>query len=207
MNLKVISERMFMLNRFLTELSERNYFWESVEMKIFIKPEVSVSSGLGILPRLTIEQVLERIKREALINFKINHIEVDEYKKQIIAFKSNLESNIPFLNNFRLFVEKHCAFEEGYLRCNGYLMDQLYTYENTSLDLYTRQSKEDSLFSSLKVISDTDNEQIGNDFCRLPLTIRNPFIMVKFWIKQEVLDFEAVIRTIDSKLFSSITFI
>jgi hypothetical protein len=202
MDLKVVSERMYMLNRFLTELSDRNYFWESVEMKIFIKPEVSVSTGLGILPRLTIEQILERIRHDAQINLVINQIEVDEYKKQIAAFKDQIVSNIPSLNTFKLFVEKHCSFVEGYMRCNGYLMDQLYTYENTSLDLYTRQSKEDSLTTSLKIISDIENEQIGNDFCRLPLTIKNPFVMVKFWIKQEVLDFEALIRTIDSKIFS-----
>lgn len=202
MDLKVVSERMYMLNRFLTELSDRHYFWESIEMKIFIKPDVSVSTGLGILPRLTIEQILERIRHDAQINLAINQIEVDEYKKQIAAFKDQIVTNIPSLNTFKLFVEKHCSFVEGYMRCNGYLMDQLYTYENTSLDLYTRQSKENSLTTSLKIISDIENEQIGNDFCRLPLTIKNPFVMVKFWIKQEVLDFEALIRTIDSKIFS-----
>jgi len=78
-------------------------------------------------------------------------------------------------------------------------MDQLYTFENTTLDLYSRKSNEESLTTSLKIISDTDHEKIGNDFCLIPLTVKNPYEMMKFWIKQEIYDIEAMIRSIESK--------
>ena len=78
-------------------------------------------------------------------------------------------------------------------------MDQLYTFENTTLDLYSRKSNEESLTTSLKIISDTDHEKIGNDFCLIPLTVKNPYEMMKFWIKQEIHDIEAMIRSIESK--------
>lgn len=83
-------------------------------------------------------------------------------------------------------------------------MDQLYTYENTSLSLYSQKSETESLATSLKIISDTDNEQIGTEFCRIPLTIKNPFLLFMFWIKQEMLDFEAMIKTVDSKSSSNL---
>lgn len=76
-------------------------------------------------------------------------------------------------------------------------MDQLYTYENNSLDVYSRRSESDSLTTSLKIVSDIDNEKIGNDFCLIPLSVKNPFEKMKFWIKQEILDFEAMIKAIE----------
>lgn len=79
-------------------------------------------------------------------------------------------------------------------------MDKLYTYENTSLCLYTKKSEESSIESSLKIISDIENEKIGANFCQLPRTMINPFVMMKYWIKQEILDFEAVVQAINSTL-------
>ena len=81
-------------------------------------------------------------------------------------------------------------------------MDQLYTHENNALDLYSRKSAEESLTTSLKVISDIDNEKIGNDFCLIPLAVRNPFQEMKFWVKQEIHDFEAMIKAIDGKFLT-----
>ena len=78
-------------------------------------------------------------------------------------------------------------------------MDKLYRYEDVALCLYTRQSDHETLEGSLKIVSDIENEKIGTDFCQLPKSMINPFILVKCWIKQEILDFEAVIQTINSK--------
>lgn len=78
-------------------------------------------------------------------------------------------------------------------------MDQLYTYENSTLDVYSRKSVHDSLTTSLKIVSDIENEKIGNDFCLIPLTVRNPFEKMKYWIKQEIHDFEAMIKSIEGK--------
>ena len=54
--------------------------------------------------------------------------------------------------------------------------------------------------SAFRVISDLENERVGTDFYRFPLTVRNPFLMAKYWIKQEILDLEAAIRCIESKV-------
>mmetsp|Transcript_10981 Transcript_10981/g.10887 ORF Transcript_10981/g.10887 Transcript_10981/m.10887 type:complete len:170 (-) Transcript_10981:422-931(-) len=76
-------------------------------------------------------------------------------------------------------------------------MDQLYTYENSTLDVYSRKSVNDSLTTSLKIVSDIENEKIGNDFCLIPLTVNNPFEKMRYWIKQEIHDFEAMVRAIE----------
>jgi len=76
-------------------------------------------------------------------------------------------------------------------------MDQLYTYENSTLDVYSRKSVNDSLTTSLKIVSDIENEKIGNDFCLIPLTVNNPFEKMRYWIKQEIHDFEAMIKSIE----------
>lgn len=164
MNQKVIAERMFILNRFLSELADRHYFWESEEMRIFIKPETSVVGELKILRRLSIEEILERVKQEADINIDINQVDNEENMRNINNFKAMITSNLPFLNSFKNFLTKQSDFVDHYLRANGFLMDQLYTYENTSLSLYSRRSEEETLTSTLKIVSDIDNEKIGNDF-------------------------------------------
>ena len=43
-------------------------------------------------------------------------------------------------------------------------MDRLFVYENSSLEIQTKQSEEQSLSTSLKIVSDTESEKIGNDF-------------------------------------------
>ena len=79
-------------------------------------------------------------------------------------------------------------------------MDQLYTYENNTLDVYSRKSEHESLTTSLKIVSDIDNEKIGNDFCFTPLTVQNPFEKMKYWIKQELHVFEAMIKALEGKI-------
>ena len=115
MDSKVVSERFMILNRFLSELAERTYFWESEEMRIFIKPDNSVSSELKILHRLSIEELLERIKQEAAINIQTNDIEIEEYQATMKNFKEKIVGNMSFLNSFKSFLVKQCDFVDNYL--------------------------------------------------------------------------------------------
>lgn len=115
MDSKVVSERFMILNRFLTELADRTYFWESEEMRIFIKPDTNVSSELKILHRLSIEELLERIKQEASINIQTNQIEVEEYQTTMKKFKEKIIGNMSFLNSFKTFLVKQSDFVDNYL--------------------------------------------------------------------------------------------
>lgn len=83
MNSSVVGERAYLLNRFLTDLADRKYFWDSEEVRIFIKPKNNVIAELKILPRPTIEQVLEKVTVEAQINIQISEYEVNEYTEKI----------------------------------------------------------------------------------------------------------------------------
>jgi len=106
MDSKVVQERMFLLNRFLAELADRQYFWESEEVGIFIKPENNLMNELKSLPRPTIEQLLERITVDAQINIQIDINEVKHYSNKIENFKKELVGNLPFLNTLKVFVIK-----------------------------------------------------------------------------------------------------
>lgn len=116
MDFKIVSERMMILNRFLIEISDRKYFWESEEMRIFIKPENSVMGELRILHRLSIEEILERIKQEAEINIQVSSIELEDHTKTIQKFKESLVANLPFLNRFKSFLSKQLKVSYNYLR-------------------------------------------------------------------------------------------
>ena len=78
-------------------------------------------------------------------------------------------------------------------------MDGLYVFENSSIELYSRQSFENTT-KSLKIISDTDNEKIGNEFWTIPFRVKNPFLMMALWISWEILDLESIINAINRNL-------
>lgn len=199
MSNKVVAERMHALNRFLIEISERKYLWESEEVSIFIKPETNVTYQLKMLPRLTVEQILERIKTEADINLHVDPLEMSQHQKLIMDFKNQVIANLPFLANFKAFLIKQCAVTDQYLCSNGFLMDQLYKFEKGAIELYCNYDDEtETKENTFKVISDIENERVGTDFYRFPLTVKNPFLMAKYWIKQEILDLEAALRCIES---------
>jgi hypothetical protein len=115
MDSKVVGERFMILNRFMTELGDRPYFWESEEMRIFIKPTNNVSSELKILHRLSIEEILQRIKTEADINIQSNEIEIEENQKTIDTFKKKILNNMTFLKDFKSFAVKQSDFYDNYL--------------------------------------------------------------------------------------------
>jgi hypothetical protein len=101
MNSKVIEERMIMLNRFLTELADRHYFWESEEMRIFIRPETNVISELKILRKLSVEEILERIRNEADINIQTNDIGISDFFDTVFTFNEQVKVT-SFLNNLKI---------------------------------------------------------------------------------------------------------
>ena len=140
MNYKIITNRIFILNRFLFELSERKYLWESEEIRIFIKPENNLICELKALKSLSIEEVLERIRPHVEINLDINDNHIDDSFNNIKFFKEQVISNLEFLNKFKIFLRKQAEFVDDYLRSNAYLMDGLYVFENSSLEIYSRQT-------------------------------------------------------------------
>lgn len=103
---KVISERVFILNRFLDEISKRRYLWDSEEMRIFIIPETNLVAGLKALKPLSIEEVLERIRPEAEMNVKITDELLEDYFIYLKTYKEQVMNNLSFLNRFKTFVVK-----------------------------------------------------------------------------------------------------
>ena len=199
MDFKVITERIYILNRFLFEISERKYLWESEEMRIFIKPENNLNNELRFLKLFSIEDILERIRSEVDLNLQLNDSNIEESTANISRFKQEVIINLEFLNRFKRFLVKQWDFVDHYLRANAYLMDRLFVYENSSLEIQTKQSEEQSLSTSLKIVSDTESEKIGNDFWSIPFRVKNPFLMMSLWITTEILDLESILIAISSK--------
>ena len=138
MDFKVVTQRIYILNRFLNEISERKYLWESEEVRIFIKPEANLINELKFLKVFSIEEVLERIRPEVDMNLQLNDNNIEDSSANIKKFKQLILSNLEFLNRFKKFLMKQWEFVDFYLRSNAYLMDRLFVYENSSLELSTQ---------------------------------------------------------------------
>lgn len=75
----------------MTELADRHYFWESEEMRIFIKPDTNLINELKILRKISVEEILERIRNEADINIQTNEVDIADFFDTVSMFKEQIE--------------------------------------------------------------------------------------------------------------------
>jgi hypothetical protein len=58
-----VEERCHLLNMFIKQLVRCPYLLESEELKLFIRPHIDLEKALTLLPKLSADQILERISR------------------------------------------------------------------------------------------------------------------------------------------------
>ena len=59
----MIVERCHLLNLFIKSLVRCPYLYESEELHLFIRPHIDIEKALTLMPKLSQEQMLERISR------------------------------------------------------------------------------------------------------------------------------------------------
>lgn len=184
-----------MFNRFMKDISEIPHLWASDEVKVFIRPNMSVSQAMSLIPAPTPEDLLKKMVKVTGIDPNVDDMKVTRYSEAIRDFVINSKDIFPLLVKF-----KSCISQLEKQRCyqlNAYkhFADFLTQYENTTFGIYSSEA----LQGPQRMISDSDNNTMKEQINNLSQKISNPFIRFKYWVKEELVDLHALLEAIAHK--------
>lgn len=191
----IIQERCYLFNRCMKDISEIPYLWESDEVKIFIRPNMSASKALSLIPAPTPEQIYERILRITNINPEIEDSKVSRYSDSIRDFVISSKEIFPLLAKFKMCIthlEKQRCYQLDAYKNFAEFLNQ---YENTTLKIYSSESLE----GPQKMIADSENNTMKEQIDSLSRKVSNPFIRFKYWVKEEIIDLHSILEAIGHK--------
>jgi hypothetical protein len=191
----IIQERCYLFNRFMKDISDIPYLWESTEVKMFIKPSMSVNQAMSMIVVPTVEELYERTLKVTQIDPAIDDNYVGKYNDSIRDFVISSKEIFPLLTKFKnciTILEKQRHYQ---LEAYKQFADFLTQYENTTMNIYSS----DALQGHYKMISDSDNNTMKEQIDNLSRKVSNPFIRFKFWVKEEIIDLNSLIEAIGHK--------
>jgi hypothetical protein len=179
----------------MKDISEIPYLWDSNEVKIFIKPNMSVSQAMSVIANPTPEELYNKILKVTQINPEIDDGKVSRYSDSIRDFVIKSKDIFPLLVKF-----KNCISQLEKQRC--YQLDAykhfaefLTQYENTTMNVYSSEALE----GQYKMVSDLDNNTMKEQIDNLSRKVTNPYIRFKYWVKEEIIDLHALLEAIGHK--------
>lgn len=191
----VVQERCYLFNRFMKDISEIPYLWGSDEVKVFLRPNMSVAQAMSLVPAPTPEQLYEKLLKATQINPDIDDSKASRYSDSIRDFVINSKDIFPLLGKFKVCItqlEKQRCYQ---LQAYKHFADFLTQYENTTLNIYASEA----LQGPQKMFSDTDNNTMKEQIDNLSRKVGNPFIRFKYWVKEEIIDLHALLEAIGHK--------
>lgn len=191
----IIQERCYLFNRFMKDVSEIPYLWESDEVKVFLRPNMSVSQAMSLVPAPRVEDLYEKILKVTKIDPNVDDSKVSRYSDAIRDFVIQSKDIFPLLVKF-----KNCITQLEKQRCYQlaaykHFADFLTQYENTTLNIYASEA----LQGPQRMFSDTDNNTMKEQIDNLSRKVSNPFIRFKYWVKEEIIDLHALLEAIGHK--------
>lgn len=188
----VVQERCYLFNRFMRHISEIPYLWDSEELKLFLRPALSVSQSLNLLPAPTTDEILKKMQISMKVNQDTDDIMVNRYAESIRDFVINSKEIFPLLVKFKNCITQLEKQRRYQLKAYIHFADFLSEYETTTLNVYSC----DALQPAKKMISDSDNNNMKEMINNLSRKVSNPFIRFKFWVKEEIIDLHALLESI-----------
>lgn len=191
----IVQERCYIFDRFMKSISDISYIWDSLEVKMFIRPQVGVSESLSLLPAPTSDEKLERMRLVMKVNEDLDDITLNRYCENIRDFVISSKDIFPLLNKFNNCISQLEKQRQYQLSAYSEFADFLSQYEMTTLNIYSC----DALQPAKRMISDSDNNNMKELINNLSKKVSNPFIRFKYWVKEEIIDLHALLETISHK--------
>ena len=180
----MIKTRMRLLNRFCLNLSNIEYLYRSEETNIFKNNIPDVASAINKLKELSYGEILARMK-EAFPEYNENYditagkTKIDDFD----AFLKKCEKNIEeFRDNVEQASEKREADKKSYIE----LMQGFYDYEKDNMMIYADKNENSLIFLN------STYSQIPPKISNLKTEMINPFLALRDWLQEEILDVEAM---------------
>ena len=179
-----IKTRMRLLNRFCLNISNIDYLYKAEETKIFRNNVPDVSNAINKLPELNYSEILVRMK-EAFPEFNENYdiiIGKDKFTDFISFLRTLQKHNLNFQENVDSASEKREIEKKQYLE----LIHGFSNYEKDNMMCYA-DSNETSL-----IFYNPSYSSLSEKVLKLRQEMINPFIALKDWLEEDLLDAEAM---------------
>lgn len=104
-----VEERQYFLDRFLKELCQLPYLYESEEFQCFLRPQApnanDVDRALETLPRLTTDDLLQRFRTVMPVNEMAGDLKIKNYNEHINDFVRDCRDYIEHLKGFKKHIK------------------------------------------------------------------------------------------------------
>lgn len=190
----VVSERWYLFNRFMQEVSLIPHLWESDEMNTFLRPKLDVEKSLNLMGKVTSEQVLERLANFSGVDYSTAQTSASKYRDSLRDFVTSSKDIFKFLVDFKEFAKKLEQLRKMKRLADVKISDYFNKFEESTVAVYGLAD-----FSNNRVVSNTDDAQVRNTLDRIPEHFENPFRNLKHWIKEEIIDFHSIVEAIGQR--------
>ena len=184
-----------MLNRFIQQCSALPFLWDSDEMAAFLRPTMDVEKSLLLMSKLTTEQTLERI----LAFLQVDESTVGEfasrYNEQISSFKTHTKKVFPVLDATKGYITGLVQIRKHHIHQMAKFTQFMSKYEENTLAHYMSETDKILLFSDPGLDKVETKEKVDS----ISKNMKNPFQKLRFWIKEEIFDLQAILEAIDCK--------
>jgi hypothetical protein len=157
-----------------------------------------VEKGLSLMGKITSDQVLTRLEQHSGVEYMVAESSHKKYKDQLREFVANAKDVHKFLFSFKEFAKKLEQIRKMKMLAHSKLPGFLSKFEETTVAVYGLAD-----FSNNRVVSNTDNDSVRAAFEAIPKQIDNPYSKFKHFLKDELVDFDALIETIGQLEVSS----
>ena len=184
MNPDMIKTRMRLLNRFLLNLSNIGYLYQSEESSIFRNNIPEVANAINKLPELSLGEILSRMK-EAFPEYNGSY-DINTGKVKINEFDGFLKKCEKTINDFQNNVET--AREKRDIDIKQYieLIKNFSNYEKDNM-MYYADNNENAL-----IFFNPTYNNLSEKILKLKQEMINPFLALRDWLQEDILDVEAM---------------
>ena len=192
---KVIEMRTRVINDFCHKISKFDFILDSDELQIFLIRCNDVSKAINNLPKLNYEEILARYKKifsDVVQKIEEENCELEKYVKKI-------NDAIPFMKkvllNLKGFKKSIISTEENKEKEINYyydLMNFFINFEKHTLMEYVNNDKDKLVFSN------PANKETFQKISDIKEQFKNPFTDLASWIDDDILDFNAMLFSLES---------
>ena len=184
LNPGMIKARMRLLNRFLLNLSNIEYLYRAEETNIFKNNVPDVANAINKLPELSLGEILARMK-EAFPEYNENY-DITSGKMKFDQFDAFLKKCEKSINDFQTQVDT--ALEKRDIDIKQYLelVKNFSNYEKDNM-MYYADNNENAL-----IFFNPTYNNLSEKMLKLKQEMINPFLALRDWLQEDILDVEAM---------------
>ena len=191
----IVEERMFFLDRFMRQIADLPYLYESEELQVFLRPSIpDVSKALETMPRLTTDDLLARFRVCMPVNEMAGDLKIKAHNEAINEFVRDTRDYLEQLETFKKQVKAIVPIKEMEVSYYKDFADFLVKYEENN----AKKAKGDDPLT-VRLLTGESKLDLKQKLIDNATAMRNPFKYIRDWIKGEIMDLQCVLECIARK--------